>query len=266
MPFILNSTRDSSPRTELEGAPVEGPSRPVPPGQPFNERVFALAEVVLAAVAGSLLGPVLLSLFGVSVGQAPLSSGVLGLLLFVDATLTIACLWGLQLVRGRSIASLGWSREGRARELWVGLKIFPVLVLFMMLLSLVFEAFLPTWVTRENLILAMIQRPSDLVIFLGASLYAGGVKEELQRAFILSRFEEHLGGALPGLILWSVAFGSLHLVQGADNALKAGALGLVLGLLYWKRRRLEGPMLAHALFDAVVVILVYFFPGLAGSG
>jgi len=217
-------------------------------------------------VAGSLFASGTLHLFGVSMERVPGSSGVLGLLLFLDATSTIACLWAMQRVRGRTFSTLGWSREGRTRELWLGLKILPVLILLMMLLSLLIEVFLPHWVTRENLLLALIRRPVDLVIFLGASLYAGGVKEELQRAFVLSRFEEHLGGALPGLLLWSVAFGSLHLVQGPDNALKAGVLGVVLGLLYWKRQRLEGPMLAHALFDAVVVLLVYFFPELASSG
>ncbi len=236
------------------------------PGQPLSVRLLALAEVILAAFAGSLFAPMLVGSFGVSLHEALGDSRVLGLLLFADATCTIAFLWGMQRFRGRKLRSLGWSRWGRVREFRLGLQVFLGLFLLMFLLSVLIQAVLPGWVTEENLVLALLQTPVDLAIFLAASLYAGGIKEELQRAFILTRFEDHLGGALPGLVLWSAVFGALHYTQGADNAVKAGCLGLVLGLLYWKRQRLEAPMVAHTLFDIVVVFLVYFFPQLAGSG
>ena len=223
-----------------------------------------MAEVTLAALSG-ILGQVLLIFLGVPLDEALSNSRVLGLLLFADATSTIGFLWGMQLFRGRTLKSLGWSRRGRVREVRLGLKVFPGLVLLMLLSSLLIQAVLPGWVSEENLILALIGTPVDVIIFLAASLYVGAIKEELQRAFILSRFEDHLGGALPGLILWSIAFGWMHSIQGADNAVKAGLLGLVLGFLYWKRQRLEAPMVAHGLFDVVVVFLVYFFPQLAGS-
>ena len=202
---------------------------------------------------------------GVSLGEALSNSRVLGLLLLADATCTIAFLWCMQRFRGRKLRSLGWSRRGRVREFRLGLQVFLGLILLMFLLSAFIQAVIPGWVTEENLILALLETPADLAIFLVASLYAGGIKEELQRAFILTRFEDHLGGALPGLVLWSAVFGSLHYTQGADNAVKAGFLGLVLGLLYWKRQRLEAPIVAHTLFNVVVVFLVYFFPQLAGS-
>ena len=234
------------------------------PGHILSIRLFAVAEVVMAAVVG-ILGPILLIFLGVSLDEAMSNSRVLGLLLFADASCTIGFLWGMQLLRGRTLKSLGWSRRGRVREIRLGLWVFPGLLLLMFLVSRLFQAFLPGWVSEENPVLALIATPVDLVIFLAASLFVGGIKEELQRAFILSRFEDHLGGALPGLVLWSIAFGWMHNVQGADNAVKAGLLGLVLGLLYWKRLRLEAPMVAHALFDVVVVFLVYFFPQLAGS-
>ena len=234
-------------------------------GHTLSIRLFALVEVLLAAFAGSLFAPMLLVFFGVSLDEALSNSKVLGLLLFADATCTIVFLWGMQLFRGKNLRSLGWSRLGRVREFRLGLQVFPGLVLLMFLLSVLIQAVLPGWVTEENPILALIDTPVDLVIFLAASLYAGGIKEELQRAFILSRFEDHLGGALTGLVLWSIGFGALHYTQGADNAVKAGFLGLALGLLYWKRQRLEAPIVAHALFDVVVVFLVYFFPELAGS-
>ena len=203
-------------------------------------------EVFLAAIAGSLFAPMLLGSFGVSLSEDLSNSRVLGLLLFVDATCTIAFLWGMQRLRGRNLRSLGWSRRGRVREFRLGLQVFLGLILLMFLLSALIQAVLPGWVTKENPVLALLVTPVDLAIFLAASLYAGGIKEELQRAFILTRFEDHLGGALLGLALWSAVFGSLHYTQGADNAIKAGFLGLVLGLLYWKRQRLEARQVSDA--------------------
>ena len=261
----MDSTEGSGPNPEVANLEAESGRRPSP-GQPLSIRLFAVVEVILAAFAGSLFAPMLLGSFGVSPDEALSSSRVLGLLLFADATCTIAFLWGMQLSRGRKLKSLGWSRWGRVREFQLGLKVFLGLIVLMFLLSVLIQAVLPGWVTEENPILALLETPADLAIFLAASLYAGGIKEELQRAFILTRFEDHLGGALPGLVLWSAVFGALHYTQGADNAVKAGFLGLVLGLLYWKRQRLEAPIVAHALFDVVVVFLVYFFPQLAASG
>ncbi len=234
-------------------------------GHTLRIRLFAVAEVVVAASVG-ILSPILLIFLGVSLDEALGSAPVLGLLFFADATCTLGFLWIMQRIRGRTLASLGWKRRGQLREIRVGLQAFPGLLLLMLLLSGFFQAVLPGWVSEENLVLGLIDTPVDLVIFLFAALYVGGIKEELQRAFILSRFEDHLGGALPGLFLWSIAFGWMHQVQGADNAVKAGLLGLVLGLLYLKRRRLEAPIVAHALFDVAVILLVYFFPQLAGSG
>ena len=56
-------------------------------------------------------------------------------------------------------------------------------------------------------------------------MVAGGLREEVQRAFILHRFERHLGGAAIGLVVFSVAFGLGHLVQGRDAAVITGLLG-----------------------------------------
>ena len=251
-----------SPTPEAE----TGNLSPRPSGVLLSRRFLDLIEVVLAAFAGTLFAPLFLEPLGVSVGEALNDSKVLGLFLFADATCTIGLLWIMQRLRGKNLASLGWGRRNRSSELRIGFQVLPGLILLMFLFSLFFEAFLPDWVTEQNPLLALIQSPTDAMIFMAASIYAGGVKEELQRGFIIERFENSLGGAVWGIVVWSLVFGALHYTQGIDNAIKAGSLGLVLGILYWKRRRLEGPIIAHALFDVVVVLLVYLFPELAGTG
>jgi membrane protease YdiL (CAAX protease family) len=59
-------------------------------------------------------------------------------------------------------------------------------------------------------------------------ILAGGVREELQRAFMLRRFE-YFGGDKVGVVVLSIAFGLGHVVQGWDAAVTTGALGLCVG-------------------------------------
>jgi membrane protease YdiL (CAAX protease family) len=105
----------------------------------------------------------------------------------------------------------------------------------------------------------MVRTPLDLGLFLVTSLLAGGVKEEVQRAFILVRFERHLGGTAVGLTVWSVFFALLHQVQGVDKAVAAGVLGFLFGLLYVRSRRLAGPIAAHAAYDVITLLAFWTF-------
>ena len=47
----------------------------------------------------------------------------------------------------------------------------------------------------------LIQRPRDAWLFAVVVVIAGGVREEIQRAFILHRFDVWLGGPIVGLIV-----------------------------------------------------------------
>jgi membrane protease YdiL (CAAX protease family) len=105
----------------------------------------------------------------------------------------------------------------------------------------------------------MIHSPRQLVLFIFAALVAGGVKEELQRAFILRRFQRRLGGAGVGLIVWSLAFGAGHYLQGVLGIFAATVYGFIFGALYLMRGNLVGPITAHAAYDTAVVLLYWFF-------
>jgi CAAX protease family protein len=100
-----------------------------------------------------------------------------------------------------------------------------------------------------------MQTPLRAGIFIVVVILAGGVREELQRAFVLHRFEQRLGGAGVGLVIWSAAFGLFHLPQGKDAALAVGVLGLFWGLIYLRRRSAVAPMVSHAGFDVAEILL-----------
>ena len=88
------------------------------------------------------------------------------------------------------------------------------------------------------------------------AIVAGGVREELQRAFLLHRFERHLGGATVGVVVLSTAFGLGHALQGWDAAIATGALGAFWAILYLRRRSSVAPMVSHAGFNSIEVLRV----------
>ena len=87
------------------------------------------------------------------------------------------------------------------------------------------------------------------------------MREELQRAFLLRRFEQHLGGAAVGVIVLSVAFGLGHVVQGWDAVITTGALGAFWAVLYLRRRSSIAPIVSHAGFNSLEVLRVAIADG-----
>ena len=100
----------------------------------------------------------------------------------------------------------------------------------------------------------LLRRPRDAWLFALVVLIAGGVREEIQRAFLLHRFEVWLGGANVGLVVTSVAFGAGHLLQGVDAMITTGLLGAFWGTVYVRRRSTIAPMVSHAGFDLLQIL------------
>jgi len=139
-------------------------------------------------------------------------------------------------------------------ELGRGLLYLPVLWLLVIgVMSLLNTMFPSLHNVPTNPYAAYMDTPLDAGIFIVVVVLAGGVREELQRAFILHRFQ-HLGGAYVGLGLFSVAFGLMHSPQGWDAAIAVGLLGVIWGLMYIRRRSVVAPMVSHAGFDVVQVL------------
>ena len=113
---------------------------------------------------------------------------------------------------------------------------------------------------ERNPLQDLIHSPRDTALFALVVVVAGGIREEIQRAFILQRFNTWLGGPATGLIVSSVAFGLGHRLQGNDVAFATGMLGLYWGAIYLRRRSCIGPMVSHAGFN-LIELLQYFVTG-----
>jgi membrane protease YdiL (CAAX protease family) len=96
-----------------------------------------------------------------------------------------------------------------------------------------------------------------LWIFLGC--VAGGLTEEVSRAFVLTRFERTFGraGLVIAIILSSVFFGMGHLYQGHAAAVSLGFSGALYALVYLRRRACWEAVVAHATFDTIGITLLF---------
>jgi membrane protease YdiL (CAAX protease family) len=142
------------------------------------------------------------------------------------------------------------------REALRGLALVPVLWIAVITLVYVITTLLPgLHNVPNNPLAAYMDTPLKAGVFIMVVMLAGGVREELQRGFILRRFDQRLGGAWIGLAVFSVAFGLFHLQQGFDAALAVGLLGVIWGVLYIRRGSVVAPMVSHAGFDVAQVLL-----------
>ena len=221
-------------------------------------RVLALIEVAIVAVAGSLLARIVLQILAVPPDQIWEHTPTLFLFMVVEATITLILVLFFLRMSGESLWSLGWRGQGLAKESVVGVVSIPVLFGSTFLVGTLFHVFFPEQISKSNPLLDLVQTKTDLTLFLVSSVYVGGIKEEIQRAFVLRRFNRFLGSLPTGLILWSIFFGAGHAVQGIDNAVGAGVLGLLFGLLYLMRGSVVGPIWAHALYDMITLGVFWF--------
>jgi uncharacterized protein len=158
-------------------------------------------------------------------------------------------------VRGERPGRVFFGARAPSREALLGLLLVPLVFAVVALLALLIQDLAP-WLRNvpENPLAALITGPASLAIMVVVVALAGGVREEIQRAFILHRFEQHLGGAIVGLVVFSAAFGAGHLLQGRDAAIMTGTLGLLWGVVYLRRRSVVAPMVSHAAFNVIQVL------------
>lgn len=141
-----------------------------------------------------------------------------------------------------------------AREAAAGVPLIFVALTIAIGVLLLVQQFAPGLHTvTTNPLEALLRQPRDAWLFALVVVVAGGVREEVQRAFILHRFNVWLGGGTAGLVVTSVAFGSGHLLQGVDAALATGLLGAFWGYVYLRRRSAIAPIVSHAGFDLLQI-------------
>ena len=100
----------------------------------------------------------------------------------------------------------------------------------------------------------MLTTPLAAIVFAFVAMFCGGVREEVQRGFIVHRFDGFLGGGLISVAFYSVLFGLGHFEQGWDATIATGCLGAIWGLVYWRRRSIIAPVVSHAGFNLAQIV------------
>jgi len=250
-PDTVTAVADESPTTATTLVERQSPVRPPQP------RWLALFEALLVSgvPTQALVGATLLLV----VGMSPQDENGLSLRFFATLSL-VDTLLVLGLIRfflhgtGERPLDVFVGVRPAGREARLGLMFVPFVLIVVALVVLSLRAVFP-WLQTvpDNPLLALMDTPARAAVFVVIVVIAGGVREELQRAFILHRFEQRLGGIRLGLVLFTITFGALHLDQGADVAVAVGLLGLMWGIIYIKRRSAILPIVNHAGFNALQV-------------
>ena len=134
----------------------------------------------------------------------------------------------------------------------VRLGVVLTLATFLMAVAILgaIQQFLPRLHTvEENPLQTLMKTPRDALVFGIVVVVAGGVREEIQRAFLLHRFERWLGGSLVGLFVTSIAFGAGHLPQGLDAVIATAWLGAFWAVVYLVRRSVIASIVSHSGFN-----------------
>lgn len=259
----------SEPIGTPKGAPHEAaPYASESVGHPFKgasnaqRRALAISEVLLCSSVPTqlLLQAVMMGVFGWNPqtrdGQFSLSFVVT--MSLADTVLLIGLMVVLTRAHGDSVKELWLGRRPLLRETLLGLALVPWIFLMVVVLLNALRLLAPALHNVETNPMEQLASGGAMnaAAFALVAIVAGGVREELQRAFLLRRFELYLGGARAGVIVLSVAFGLGHAVQGWDAAVTTGALGAVWAVLYLRRRSSVAPLISHAGFNSLEVLRI----------
>lgn len=172
-----------------------------------------------------------------------------------DTLVLITLMIVLMRTHGESPSQLWIGTRPLTREVLVGLLHVPLLIISANLLLNAIRLLAPSLHNVEvNPFEQLAASPLEGAALALVVVFAGGVKEELQRAFLLHRFEQHLGGARVGVVVVSVLFGLAHYTQGWDAAVVVGSIGFFWGVVYLRRRSTVAPIVSHATFDLLQVV------------
>lgn len=240
--------------------PTEAGEVPPPDAGPRStprQRVSAVLEVALCSGYPTQLALIfLLALAGFSpTVSGQLSIGYVSTLLALDASLVIALVLMLLRLHGERLRDVFLGERPVGREALLGVPLTGVVfgvVIVVLSLAMQFAPWLHN--VPVNPLEGLLGTRGDAALFGLVAVFAGGVREELQRAFVLRRFERHLGGPYIGVVVFSIVFGMGHALQGWDAAITTGSLGALWGLVYLARGSIVAPVVSHSIFNTAEIV------------
>lgn len=228
----------------------------------FATRLAALGEVILCSSLPTqiLVAIVVARLFGVApqTADGALSLDFILLVTLADTVLLIGLMVFFTRRRGESPAALWLGSRPKGPEVSHGIALIPATFVLVIVLLGTLRLAAPWLHNVEVNPLESLARGGmfNAVLFGVVVIVAGGVREEMVRAFLLQRFERHLGGMTTGIVVLSIAFGLGHIDQGWDAVITTGVLGAFWAIVYARRRSSVAPIVSHAGFNSLEVVRI----------
>ncbi len=223
------------------------------PDHPRLTRARAIAEVVLCSSYPTQIAAAgVLAAAGVSsrADDGGLSAGFVFGVSMLDAIFVVGLIVYLLRRSGEPLAGVFVGTRPPWREAVLGIALMPIVTVGVAALVVIARAALPALHNvPTNPLTAFMTDPATAAIFALVVVLAGGVREELQRAFQLHRLTNHVCPPGVALALTSVAFGLGHTMQGRDVALATFGLGIFWGVMYIRRRSMVASAVSHGLFN-----------------
>lgn len=235
---------------------------PVPPAStpailPVERAAAALEVVLCSGFPTQLVIVTVLSTFGMHMRLADgrLSPPFIFVLTCADTLLLVGLIAFFLHAHRESIFNELFGGRVTLRDLTLGFVLVPASFFVVVFVLLLLQVTVPSLRNvTHNPLADLVKTRTDAVLFALVAMIAGGVREEVQRGFVLRRFEQYLGGGSVGLVLFSVAFGLGHVEQGRNVALATAVLGAFWGAIYLRRRTIVPAMIGHAGFNLTQVI------------
>ncbi|MSO56414.1 MAG: CPBP family intramembrane metalloprotease [Acidobacteria bacterium] len=223
-----------------------------------SARTSAIVEIVLCSgVPSQLALAYMFALAGFSpMAGGRLSFGYITTLLLIDATLMIGLIFWFLRRHGENPREVFLGRRPIGREILIGVPMTAMVFILGALALSTAQRLVPSLHNvRENPLQQLMASPGQAAILAVVATIGGGLREEIQRAFVLHRFEQHLGGDAVGLALYSLVFGLGHSLQGWDAVVATAMLGLFWGYVYLSRRSIVAPVVSHSAFNAAEIVI-----------
>ena len=241
----------------LLGADAPEPIAPSGSSTPTMTRGRAMAEVVLCSSYPTQVAAAgVLALLGVppQTADGTLNAAFVFGVSTLDAVLVVGLVVWLLRRQHESLAQVFLGQRAQWREAALGVALVPLVIVGVAVVVRSVQVLFPALHNVPvNPLTAFMIDPAMAVAFGVMVVVAGGVREEMQRAFQLHRLQEHVTSPVVALLVTSVAFGLGHTVQGRDVAMATFGLGLFWGALYLRRRSLVASGVSHALFNLLQV-------------
>ena len=253
-PDVSASALAAPPDPEIPGAPP-----PEPPARPRTSKLEAITEMVIcSSIPTQLAIGWALRLAGWSPvdESGQLQLGFVAALSLADTIALVGLMVLFLRSHGERPSALWLGGRPVVREALAGVLHVPMVFFIAAVLLLGMRALTPQLHNVDVNPFETLAGSSltDAVLLMLVAIAAGGVREELQRAFLLDRFIRHLGPPWAGVVLLSTAFGLGHLLQGHDAAIATGAMGAFWAVVYLRRGSSIAPVVSHALFNTIDVL------------